>query len=85
MEGYIKIEAIKDGLSVESKVRDMGILDRAHILGAIFEVLEIDISDANQVGLFCGLAKITSDGANRIMVDTGTIRRAAEKLHGDGE
>lgn len=83
MEGYIKIEAVDGGIAVQTRLKDMSIIDKAILIDGIFDALDIDISDASDVAMFCGLASLVRNHSGRTKVDMGAIRQAAERVEED--
>lgn len=77
MKGYIKFQAVEDGLEIKSRLHEVGLIDKAHIVSGMFDVLDIDVNDDKEVSMIVAIASIINNKAKKIKVDLGAIRRAA--------
>ena len=83
MTGFIKVTAIDNGgISVEAKLQNVGILEKAAILAGVFQGLEIDTRNNNDVATVCALAALLAQNGTRVDVDSGmmaALKKIAEE------
>lgn len=89
MKGFIKISALDDGgLCCECELKGVGVVEKAGIIAAMFQGLEIGFSDMDQVATYIALAKMMDETGTKIRVDKGvaaTLKKMAdEKRNEDG-
>lgn len=89
MKGFIKISALDDGgLCCECELKGVGMVEKAGIIAAMFQGLEIGLSDMDRVATYVALAKMLAESGTTIRIDKGvaaTLKKMAdEKRNEDG-
>lgn len=89
MKGFIKISALDDGgLCCECELKGVGMVEKAGIIAAMLQGLNIDISNTDQVATYVALAKMLAESGTTVQIDksvAATLKKMAdEKRNEDG-
>ena len=85
MTGFIKVEALENGgISVETRLHDVSMIEKAHIVSGVLQGLEIDLNDHNEVAMLTALACLVGKSATNVWVD-GNLVEALKKLSEEKE
>lgn len=89
MKGFIKISAIDDGgLCCECELKGVGMIEKAAIIAAMLQGLDIDASNTDQLATYVALAKMLTESGTSVRIDrdvAATLKKMAdEKRNEDG-
>ncbi len=89
MTGFIKVEAIGgEGISVHCSLKEVGLLEKAAILAGVFQGLEINTNNVDEVSMYTALATMLAKNGTTIKADNNMVelfKKVAERRQKQSE
>jgi len=81
MTGHINFTATDYGMTVDCSIENVSFMDKIMLLNTMMSALDIDMTDNNEVSMFCALAAtVGNKAATKITVDKGMVNAIKQKI-----